>query len=213
MLTIKINSNMPLFQVTIHASGTLGSLRKMVATRFGCSEPEEVRLFSLGKDFMLSWDNKTLEELRVGNGQSFLVSKRPHSLNLSRSQTVPVSFSPSYPYKMLFPYISIVWRVPPPPLLWYIDAVVLGSTCMRFRNKSLCRPTFYSSQSSLTECAISSCWTRNTLHRHGRWLCDFQPAPFCFILWRISKTTSNGALFWMHGLHFCCSILFRLSTP
>ncbi|KAI8603401.1 hypothetical protein EDD21DRAFT_34203 [Dissophora ornata] len=80
MLTIKVNSNLPLFQVPAHPSGTLASLRRIIAIKLRCSETEEVRLFSLGKDFVSGWDSRTLEELRIENGQSFLASKRPSSL-------------------------------------------------------------------------------------------------------------------------------------
>ncbi|KAF9350177.1 hypothetical protein BGX34_001374 [Mortierella sp. NVP85] len=93
MLTIKINSNLPLFQLSVHPSGTLGSLRRMVAARFGCSEPDEIRLFSLGKDFVPSWDARTLEELHVDNNQSFLVNKRPHSMTMNRPQHAPKQVS------------------------------------------------------------------------------------------------------------------------
>ncbi|KAF9580262.1 putative ubiquitin carboxyl-terminal hydrolase FAF-X, partial [Lunasporangiospora selenospora] len=58
MLSIQINSN-------------------IIALRFGCSEPEEVRVFSLGKDLIPAWDHKTLEELQVDDGQTFLATKRP----------------------------------------------------------------------------------------------------------------------------------------
>ncbi|KAG0316912.1 hypothetical protein BGZ99_006614 [Dissophora globulifera] len=77
MLTIKVNSNLPMFQVSVHPSGTLSSLRKIISLKLGCSEPEEVRLFSMGKDFAPGWESRTLEELHVENGQSFLASKRP----------------------------------------------------------------------------------------------------------------------------------------
>ncbi|KAF9956284.1 Ubiquitin carboxyl-terminal hydrolase 34, partial [Modicella reniformis] len=90
MLTIKITSNnFPLFQMSAHPSGTLGSLRRAIAARFSCSEPEDIRLFSLGKDFVSGWDSRTLEELHVENGQSFLATKRPQSVILTRSQSAP----------------------------------------------------------------------------------------------------------------------------
>ncbi|KAI7819439.1 hypothetical protein BC939DRAFT_460245, partial [Gamsiella multidivaricata] len=79
MLTIRVSSNLPQFQVSIHPSATLASLRRMIATKLGCSEPEDVRLFSLGKDFATAWDSRTLEELHIDNCQSILASKRPQS--------------------------------------------------------------------------------------------------------------------------------------
>ncbi|KAF9195866.1 hypothetical protein BGZ50_003127 [Haplosporangium sp. Z 11] len=77
MLTIKINSNLPLFQLSVHPSNTLGSLRRMVGTKLGYPEAEEVRLFVLGKDLIQGWDNRTLEELQIENGQTLLASRRP----------------------------------------------------------------------------------------------------------------------------------------
>ncbi|KAG0255604.1 hypothetical protein BG011_005045 [Mortierella polycephala] len=77
MLTIKINSNLPLFQLSVHPSNTLGSLRRMVGAKLSCPEPEEVRLFVLGKDLIQGWDNRTLEELQIENGQTLLASRRP----------------------------------------------------------------------------------------------------------------------------------------
>lgn len=47
--------------------------------RFGCREPEEMRLFLLGKDLPLNLDNKTLEELHVENEAAFLATRRPQS--------------------------------------------------------------------------------------------------------------------------------------
>ncbi|KAF9113716.1 hypothetical protein BGX27_000930 [Mortierella sp. AM989] len=88
MLTIKVNSTIPLFQVSIHPAGTLGSLRKAISAKLGCAEPEEVRLFSLGKDFLSGWDSRTLEELHIENGQSFLASRRLHAVVSTRTVEV-----------------------------------------------------------------------------------------------------------------------------
>ncbi|KAF9930001.1 hypothetical protein FBU30_001020 [Linnemannia zychae] len=79
MLTVKITSAMPTFQLTIHPSSSLGSLRKAIALRFGCKEPEEMRLFLLGKDLLPGLDSKTLEEIPVENETAFLVTRRPQS--------------------------------------------------------------------------------------------------------------------------------------
>ncbi|KAG0002609.1 hypothetical protein BGZ79_002672 [Entomortierella chlamydospora] len=76
MLTIKVSSTIPLFQVSVHPAGTLGSLRKAIAAKLNCAEPEDVRLFSLGKDFLSGWDSRTLEELQIENNQTFLASIR-----------------------------------------------------------------------------------------------------------------------------------------
>lgn len=70
---------MPIFHLSIHPSSSLGALRKAVAIRFGCREPEEMRLFLLGKDLPLNLDNKTLEELHVENEAAFLATRRPQS--------------------------------------------------------------------------------------------------------------------------------------
>ncbi|KAG0203301.1 hypothetical protein BGX28_004397 [Mortierella sp. GBA30] len=80
MLTLKVNSTIvPNFQVIAHPSSTLASLRRMIAVKLGCVEPEEVRLFLFGKDIVPSLDNKTLEELDIEHGQTLLASKRPLS--------------------------------------------------------------------------------------------------------------------------------------
>ncbi|KAF9333682.1 hypothetical protein BGZ91_011161, partial [Linnemannia elongata] len=79
MLNVKISSTMPIFHLSIHPSSSLGALRKAVAIRFGCKEPEEMRLFLLGKDLPLNLDNKTLEELHVENEAAFLATRRPQS--------------------------------------------------------------------------------------------------------------------------------------
>lgn len=79
MLNVKISSTMPIFHLSIHPSSSLGALRKAVAIRFGCREPEEMRLFLLGKDLPLNLDNKTLEELHVENEAAFLATRRPQS--------------------------------------------------------------------------------------------------------------------------------------
>ncbi|KAF9175067.1 hypothetical protein BGX20_008408 [Mortierella sp. AD010] len=76
MLTIKVSSTIPLFQVSVHPAGTLGSLRKAIAAKLNCAEPEDVRLFSLGKDFSSGWDSRTLEDLQIENNQTFLASRR-----------------------------------------------------------------------------------------------------------------------------------------
>ncbi|KAF9957098.1 hypothetical protein BGZ72_002145 [Mortierella alpina] len=52
---------------------------KVNSAILGCLEPDEVRLFLLGKDILPAWDNKTLEELDIENGQTLLASKRPRS--------------------------------------------------------------------------------------------------------------------------------------
>ncbi|KAF9938245.1 hypothetical protein BGZ67_000390 [Mortierella alpina] len=75
MLAIKI----PTFQVTIHPSSAMATLRRLIAAKLGCSETDEVRLFLLGKDILPAWDNKTLEELDIEQGQTLLASKRPRS--------------------------------------------------------------------------------------------------------------------------------------
>ncbi|KAF9091841.1 hypothetical protein BGX23_004831 [Mortierella sp. AD031] len=85
MLTVKVSSNLPIFHLSIHPSSSLGALRKAIAIRFGCKEPEEVRLFLLGKDLPLVWDNRTLEELQVENDAAFLATKRPQSIIPVRS--------------------------------------------------------------------------------------------------------------------------------
>ncbi|KAG0375629.1 hypothetical protein BGX24_008849 [Mortierella sp. AD032] len=79
MLTIKVSSTMPIFHLTIHPSSSLGALRKAISIRFGCKEPDEMRLFLLGKDLPLAWDNKTLEEIPVENEAAFLATRRPQS--------------------------------------------------------------------------------------------------------------------------------------
>ncbi|KAF9438482.1 hypothetical protein BGZ76_007601 [Entomortierella beljakovae] len=84
ILTIKVTTTIPMFHLSIHPAVTLGSLRKAIASKLGCSEPEDIRLFSLGKDFLSAWDNRTLEELQVENFQPFLASKRLHSAAPSR---------------------------------------------------------------------------------------------------------------------------------
>ncbi|KAF9352724.1 hypothetical protein BGX26_009493 [Mortierella sp. AD094] len=88
MLTIKVNSTIPLFQVSVHPAGTLGSLRKAIAAKLSCAEPEDVRLFSLGKDFLSGWDSRTLEELQIENGQTFLASRRFHQATPIRTVEV-----------------------------------------------------------------------------------------------------------------------------
>ncbi|KAG0306868.1 hypothetical protein BGZ97_000587 [Linnemannia gamsii] len=92
MLNVKISSTMPMFHLSIHPSSSVGALRKAVAVRFGCKEPEAVRLFLLGKDLPLSSDNKTLEEIPVENEAAFLATKRPQSVvpvRLSNELTKP----------------------------------------------------------------------------------------------------------------------------
>ncbi|KAI1320684.1 hypothetical protein EDD11_010218 [Mortierella claussenii] len=75
MLTVRVSASTS-FQVSAHPFGTLSSLRRAIANRLECTPQEEVRLFSLGKDFSVAWDSRTLEELQVENGQSFLATKR-----------------------------------------------------------------------------------------------------------------------------------------
>lgn len=82
---------MPMFHLSIHPSSSVGALRKAIAVRFGCKEPEEVRLFLLGKDLPLAADNKTLEEIPVENEAAFLATRRPQSIvpvRLSNELTV-----------------------------------------------------------------------------------------------------------------------------
>ncbi|KAG0032025.1 hypothetical protein BGZ82_006708 [Podila clonocystis] len=87
MLTLKINASNSHFQLSAHPSGTLSSLRRSIAVRLGCSDPEDIRIFYHGKDFSISIDHKTLEELNVESGQTFLASKRPTS-NVFRQMSV-----------------------------------------------------------------------------------------------------------------------------
>ncbi|KAF8979549.1 hypothetical protein BGZ46_005284 [Entomortierella lignicola] len=94
MLSIKVNSGTLLFQVSVHPGSTLSSLKKAVATRLGY-EAEEIRLFSLGKDFIAGWDSKTLEELQIENGQSFLATKRPQTLVSTRTVEVTAKRVPT----------------------------------------------------------------------------------------------------------------------
>ncbi|CAO3573904.1 unnamed protein product [Mortierella alpina] len=80
MLAIKVNSAIiPTFQVAIHPSSAMATLRRLIAAKLECSETDEVRLFLLGKDILPAWDNKTLEELGIEHGQTLLASKRPRS--------------------------------------------------------------------------------------------------------------------------------------
>ncbi|KAG0029169.1 hypothetical protein BGZ81_004061 [Podila clonocystis] len=87
MLTLKINASNSHFQLSAHPSGTLSTLRRSIAVRLGCSDPEDIRIFYHGKDFSISIDHKTLEELNVESGQTFLASKRPTS-NVFRQMSV-----------------------------------------------------------------------------------------------------------------------------
>lgn len=50
----------------------------------GCSDPDAIRLFAHGKDFSTALDQKSLEELRVESGQTFLVNRRQLYSNTSR---------------------------------------------------------------------------------------------------------------------------------
>ncbi|KAF9917165.1 hypothetical protein BX616_001769 [Lobosporangium transversale] len=101
MLTIRVNSGIN-FQVSVHPSGTLASLRRAVANKLHCSDQEEVRLFSLGKDFSMAWDGRTLEELQVENGQSFLASKRTipststHSVETDKKLPIDLLLMPDF---------------------------------------------------------------------------------------------------------------------
>ncbi|KAI9234743.1 MAG: hypothetical protein BYD32DRAFT_438947 [Podila humilis] len=79
MLTLKINASNSHFQLAAHPSGTLSMLRRSIAAKLGCTDPEDIRIFYHGKDFSVSIDHKTLEELSVESGQTFLASKRPTS--------------------------------------------------------------------------------------------------------------------------------------
>ncbi|KAF9573120.1 hypothetical protein EC968_008969 [Mortierella alpina] len=80
MLVIKVNSAIiPTFQVAVHPSSAMATLRRLIAAKLGCSEHDEIRLFLLGKDILPAWDNKTLEELDIEHGQTLLASKRPRS--------------------------------------------------------------------------------------------------------------------------------------
>ncbi|KAF9310793.1 hypothetical protein BG003_008108 [Podila horticola] len=79
MLTLKINASNSHFQLSAHPSGALSTLRRSIAAKLGCTDPEDVRIFYHGKDFSISIDHKTLEELNVESGQTFLASKRPTS--------------------------------------------------------------------------------------------------------------------------------------
>ncbi|KAG0045590.1 hypothetical protein BGZ83_009224 [Gryganskiella cystojenkinii] len=93
MLMIKVNASPP-FQVPVHPSSTLYSLRKAIANRLGYADPENVRLFSLGKDYNPMWDQRSLEELRIENGQTFLATKR-QSFSSSVRDIVPARRLPT----------------------------------------------------------------------------------------------------------------------
>jgi len=56
----------------------------------GCVDVEAIRLISLGKDYFTTWDQRSLEELRVENGQTFLVTRRQVNPNFTRDTLTPV---------------------------------------------------------------------------------------------------------------------------
>ncbi|KAF9428041.1 hypothetical protein BGZ94_003521 [Podila epigama] len=88
MLTIKINYNASHFQLSIHPSSTLSTLRGAIATKLGCLDPEEIRMYYLGREFSTAMDHNTLEELNVESGQTFLASRRPLGNKVYRQQAI-----------------------------------------------------------------------------------------------------------------------------
>ncbi|KAG0229118.1 hypothetical protein BGW42_001784 [Actinomortierella wolfii] len=75
MLTLKISASSPSATVTvsIHPSETLLNLKRQVAQRFNAVSVDGIRLFTMGRDISALHNNKTLEDLRVMNGQHFMV--------------------------------------------------------------------------------------------------------------------------------------------
>ncbi|CAG8488554.1 749_t:CDS:10, partial [Cetraspora pellucida] len=80
MITVKVTINNAsatrTFEIQVHLSETVLSLRQKVASRIGAPRPGSIRLFFSGKELHLEDNATTLKKLKVVDRQAFMATKR-----------------------------------------------------------------------------------------------------------------------------------------
>ncbi|RIB07257.1 hypothetical protein C2G38_2252726 [Gigaspora rosea] len=81
MITVKVTINNAsatrTFEIQVHLSETVLSLRQKVASRIGAPRPGIIRLFFSGKELQIEDNATTLKKLKVVDRQVFMATKRP----------------------------------------------------------------------------------------------------------------------------------------